>query len=128
MTTQSIVSRTDSHGTWTEEREIEGPLVDTPELHEVRDYQDGSCLAGYGEWCHKESRLHVPTPGERWLFAGTPYLKVVRDNQGSAAWNRVGAPDRFWVTENNPNMIRARIVTSSRSIGVRLCCVARFYP
>jgi hypothetical protein len=120
----------DSLGEYTEERLIHGESVTTPELHEARCNENDPachCIAD-GKWCFKASSLRVAAPNSKWVFVGQPTLECTRDNDGSAAWNALGAPDRYFVTFNNPNEIRATILTSSRSIAVRLNCLARFYP
>lgn len=119
-----------AQGGYTEEREICGATMNTPELHNVTDDMTGrGChRLGDGRWCFQATDLAVTTPNSRWVFAGSPRVECARDNQGSCGWNALGAPDRFSVTLKNPTEIRARVLTNSRSIGVRICALARYYP
>ena len=120
----------DSNGIYTEEREIQGDAVTTPNLHNV-----GAGCAGYekpanddGKWCFNRSSLSVKVPGANWIFVGTPTVKCVAPDCGGAGWSRLGASDRFFVTRNNPDKIEADILTGSHSFKASLFCTARFYP
>jgi hypothetical protein len=129
VTDNKKVNGQDSLGAYTEEAMIWGDTRDTPELHNVK-YADGQgCFrVGDGKWCFKRTDLTVQTPNPRWVFVGPPVVQCVRDNQGSAAWNVLGAPDRFFIDLQNPTDIRVHILTNSRSIGVRIGALARYYP
>jgi hypothetical protein len=70
----------------------------------------------------------VTTPNSKWVFSGPAHIQCIRDNQGSCGWNALGASDRFSINLNNPTEIRATALTNSRSIDVRICANARFYP
>jgi len=120
----------DSHGIFTEERDIQGVAVTTPNLHNVR-----SGCPGYerpanddGKWCFKRTNLQVETPGPNWIFVGQPSVKCVGGDCGGAGWSNLGAADRFFITRNNPNIIEAAILTGSHSFQAALICKARFYP
>jgi hypothetical protein len=123
----------DSNGRYTEERKFcSDPPVQTPELNNVTcpnlpPNPECTCL-GRGEYCYKKTRLNVFVPNERWVFIDSPHVECMQDNQGSCAWNVLGAPDRFFVTVNNPDHKQADVLTSSRSIRISLCATARFYP
>jgi hypothetical protein len=121
----------DEHGTYAEEAIIWGEARDTPELHDVRcqDQHHCRCISD-GKWCFKPTDLEVKTPNARWVFVKEAPVQIqpTRDNDGSAAWNALGAGDRFFVTTRNPTEIRATALTSSRSIAIRIGCLARFYP
>jgi hypothetical protein len=121
----------DERGRYVEEAVIWGPPQQTPELHNARcgDQQGCRCIAD-GKWCFKPTALATATPNARWVFVpGAPVqIQCVRDNQGSAGWNALGAPDRFFVTTLNPTEIQAFALTSSRSIVIRIGCLARYYP
>jgi len=120
------IPMSDCLGEYSEQRVIYGPTVATPELHnKPGDNPDG---VGGGRWRMKETELSVEAPDSKWAFAGVPYVDLVQDDRGSAAWNRLGASDMFRITLSSPNAIKAKIATGSRSIQVRLACLARFYP
>jgi hypothetical protein len=117
---------TDFAGAYSEEREICGNTIKTPELHDVRCPGSGcDCRQG---WCFRPTELTVSVPSDKWVFIGPPRIDCAQNNQGSCQWNRLGASDLTTITMNNPNEIRARILTNSRSIGVRVCAMARYYP
>ena len=122
---------TDERGVYVEEAVIWGSVRDTPELHNVRcgDRGDCECIADR-KWCFLPTQLTVATPNARWVFIPEAPVQIecVRDNQGSCAWNALGASDRFFVTLRNPTEIHARALTNSRSIGIRIGCRARYYP
>ncbi len=123
------VAGEDSGGNYTQEAMIWGEHRDTPELHNMQFAEGQGChRVGDGKWCFKRTDLTVSTPNPRWVFVDSPVLECVRDNQGSAAWNQLGAPDRFFVDLQNPTEIRVHILTNSRSIGVRVGARARYYP
>ncbi len=120
----------DYKGQFTEEKEICGAVEKTPELHNATCRSSGpgcECIAD-GKWCFKRTHLSVSTPNSKWVFSGSPRVDCAQDNDGSCGWNALGAPDRFFVTQNNPTEIKADVLTSSRSIGVRVCAQARYYP
>lgn len=121
----------DSRGTYTEEREICGDIVMTPPLHNVicSDYGDQTCRC-IDKWCFKPNNLIVKTPNARWVFVGTPRVNcaISPNNTRSCTWNALGKLDRFSVTLNNPTEIRATAWTSSKTIGINLCAMARYYP
>lgn len=117
----------DYRGFYTQEREICGPTVTTPELHEATCSTGCECIAD-GKWCFKPSDLVDTTPNQLWAFSGPAYVKCVTNNDGSCQWNALGKADRFSVSLNNPTEIKAKALTSSRSIGIALCAPARFYP
>lgn len=120
----------DSDGVFARRAMIWGPTATTPELHNHR-FSGGNpdChKVGDGKWCFKRTNLRVWTPNHRWVFTGQAVVQVVRDNQGSAGWNGIGAPDRFRITLQNPTEIQAFVLTNSRSIDVRLGAEARYYP
>jgi hypothetical protein len=120
---------TDARGNFTEEAMIWGDTRDTPELHNVRFQAGNGChRVADGKWCFKQTDLTVTTPNQRWVFVAPPVVQCVRDDRGSAEWNVLGAPDRFFVDLQNPTEIRAHILTNSRSIGVRIGARARYYP
>ena len=116
------------HFAWAQqESEICGPTVDTKEHN--NEHCNSACQCpGDGKWCFTPSNLEVTTPNPKWVFTGKPRVDCARNNQGSCEWNSLGAPDRFKITLNNPTDIMATVLTDSRSIGIRLCAVARFYP
>lgn len=118
----------DSNGVWEEERIIYGASYATPELHNVVSDSPGCIRLGDGKWCFKPTILDVYVPNSKWVFVGTPFIDLVKDDRGSAAWNVLGAPDRFKIILSNPDAIKAEILTGSRSIVVRLACRARHYP
>ena len=123
---------TDFFGDWNVEQYIYGPTVATPELHNISYNDKVKCPnpvpLGGNKWCTMNTILTVATENDKWVFIGQPEIDVVEDNQGSASWNVLGAPDRFFVELQNPHNIRVRIITGSRSIKVRLRCLARHYP
>jgi len=122
-------NRIDSFGKYSEERKIVGPVVTTQNLHEVQADEYPDCEnAGDGKWCFKRSRLEVRVPDSNWRFSGSAAIEVVKDNQGAAAWNVLGAPDRTFIIQNDPDHIIWEILTSSHSIEVNLSCLARHYP
>lgn len=116
----------------TEERPIYGESRDTPNLHNVvYDPANKGCVKlSDGKWCFKKTELVVRTPGDSWVFHGLPWVECTRDNQGSWQWNAIPREpsEKFVITLNNPNEIRAYVLTNSHSVGVRLVCMARFYP
>lgn len=130
---------TDGTGDYTEERQICGDAKITPNLPEVRcHWEAGSkchCLGnggpgsplGNGKYCYEATNLDVKTPNARWVFSG-PAAPVCTYNPGSCNWNGLGLPDRFSVTLDNPTEIHATVLTSSNSLGVKLCAPARYYP
>jgi hypothetical protein len=120
----------DDHGKYTKERMIWGEATYTPELHNTLfSAYDSEChRVGDGKWCFKRTELIVSTPNARWVFAGSPQLECVTDNQGSCGWNRLGLLDRYFVVHQNPTEIKAYVLTNSRSIGVRIGALARYYP
>lgn len=120
----------DYKGDYTEERLVCGETVNTPELHMVRCADGGpgcQCIAD-GRWCFRPNQLTMKTENERWVFSSNAAIQCARNNDRACEWNALGAPDRFTVTLNNPTEIRATALTSSRSIGIRLCAYARYYP
>jgi len=121
----------DERGRYTEETVIWGTSRDTRELHNVRcgELAGCRCIAD-GKWCFLPTELTVVTPNERWVFVQEAAVQIqcTRDNDGSAAWNALGAGDRFFVTTRNPDKIIATALTNSRSIGIRIGCLARYYP
>jgi hypothetical protein len=125
---QAQQERTDAHGRYTEEKEICGPTVQTPELHNVKCGQRPGCRQPCDRWCFVPNPLSVKTPDPRWVFSGAPRVDCAANNQGSCEWNALGKPDRFSITLNNPDEIDATEWTNSRSIGIRLCAPARYYP
>jgi hypothetical protein len=131
MTSPYSVQDNDERGMYTEEAIIWGPSRNTPELHNVRcgAHANCRCIAD-GKWCFLPTELTVVTPNQRWVFVPTAAVQIqcTRDNDGSCAWNNLGAPDRFFVTIRNPTNITATALTNSRSIGIRIGCLARYYP
>src|SRR5207253_2281641 len=89
--------------------------------------KDCKCLSN---WCFKETSLDVTLPDPLWVFTqGGVRVDCTRDNGGSCGWNSpFETPDKFIITLNNPNHLRASVWTSSRSINIRLCAMARYYP
>jgi hypothetical protein len=118
----------DYKGAFTEERMICGNVANTPELHNVRCGGEGCHCIGDGKWCFRRTDLTVAVPSDKWVFSGAARVDCARNNEGSCEWNALGAPDRFAITLNNPTEIRGHVLTNSRSIGVRLCAPARYYP
>lgn len=120
----------DSVGVYERQAMIWGPTATTPELHEFEFIGNNpEChKVGDGKWCFKRTNLRVWTPNQRWVFTGQAVLQLVQDNQGSAGWNGLGAPDRFRTTLQNPTEIQAFVLTNSRSIWVRIGSHARYYP
>lgn len=129
---------TDSDGTYREEREFCGPIVNTPELHEIRfpqpdptgafTYQGRPCYRiGDGKYCFQETRLVVTTGSPLWYFVSAPRVACARNNQGSCGWNQLGKPDRTVTTAYNASRIDVSIWTNSRNIGVQICATARRY-
>jgi hypothetical protein len=119
----------DAHGRFTGEGLVCGETVNTPELDQVRCGGQGCQCIADGKWCFKPTSLVVKVANSiTYQFSGPATVQCIRDNQGSCEWNALGAPDRFTITLNNPDEIRATILTNSRNIGVRLCAPARYYP
>lgn len=115
-----------------DQRLIQGETYDTPELHNVSGGV-GCILLGDRRSCFKRTRVDVLVPNDRWVFIGIPYIEVVQDNQGSAAWNMLdrglnNPTDRFFITLNNPNEKRADVLSGSRRFKIRLVCLAKFRP
>jgi hypothetical protein len=128
---RSNVEQSDARGTYIEEGIFLGPSKDTPELHEIRCGASPDCRCiGDGKWCFKPTELEVATPNPRWVFVpeAPVLIQCTRNNDGSCQWNALGAPDRFSAHTRTPTVIRAMALTSSRSIGIRIGCLARYYP
>lgn len=102
-----------------------GPIISTPELHEIFFDPSDNCVPSMGKYCFKRTKLTIKVQSTDWIFTGTPYVDVVLDNQGAAAWNTLGVPDRFKVIKDTPTEKVVEILTSSRSIQVRLACKAK---
>ena len=116
-----------------DQRAIQGATVSTPELHEVSCGGNTGCVCLDNKWCYKPTYLTVRVPNSKWVFIGKPYLVVVEDNQGAAAWNMLDRrdhcpSDRFFITLDNPDEKNVKILSSSRSFKVRIECLAEYRP
>ena len=126
---QEKQEKRDKNGTYTETRQWCGEPVQTPNLHNVRSSEPGCHRLGDGKWCFKPSFPTIKLESDKWMFFGEPArVECTRNNQESCQWNVLGAEDRTTTITYNPNKIEYRILTGSRSIGVRICANARYYP
>lgn len=108
------------------EEVIFGQTKSTPELNEVRFHSNDDCYPiSDGKYCFKKTVLSVKVPNSGWAFTGVPYIDLVEDNQGSAVWNSLGAPDRFKIISDGMNEKVVEVLTASRSIKIRLACKAK---
>jgi len=122
----------DEHGLYTDEQKQCSEWKPTPDLDQKRcgAYQDCICI---GVYCYKKTPLEVRTPAEgEWGFVPNTAGVECDDNGsgsgGPCAWNTYGRPDWYKITLDNIDDIQAYTVTSSYSMKVRLCAIARHYP
>jgi len=110
---------------------IAGQIQSTPPLSEVKCADGGTdctCL-GDGKYCYKSTFLTVDAP-IGWEFIEDPYVEVVEDNKGSAAWNildwkKDNPKDRVTIITNTHLQKVVKVLSSSNSIKIRLVCMAK---
>jgi hypothetical protein len=110
---------------------VEGSVVKTPELNYAEcDKNDPTChCIDDGIWCWKESIVTVDITDDDLVFVDKPWLEVVGPTAGSAEWNKLHLKenipsDRFEIIEDLPNRKKARVLSSSNSIEIKLVCRA----
>jgi hypothetical protein len=108
----------------------------TPDLNGVTGGA-GCNMSIDGTACYEATELVLVAPDSKWVFDGNPSLECEEPAVvgSSTVWNHLdrSTPElikehRLTITLNNPNIIKATLLTGSGTVHVRLKCLATYYP